>query len=62
MAKRIYITHSDRVTVNEAVEAIHICLMYDINPGTVMSLTNGIAVRYNEKTTHPSFQVWRTSK
>lgn len=62
MANRIYITHSDRVTLQEAIEAVYACLVHDVNPGEVADLSNGLAVFYNDKTKHSSFQVWRTKK
>lgn len=60
MANRIYITHSDRVTLREAIEAVHVCLKYGVKPGTFTELTNELAVIYSDKTKHPSFQVGRT--
>lgn len=62
MANRIYITHSDRVTLQEAIEAVYACLVHDVDPGEVVTLSNGMAVFYNDKTKHSSFQVWRTKK
>lgn len=59
MANRIYITHSDRVNLQEAIEAVHVCLGSNVKPGSVATLTNGLAVFYNDKTKHSSFQVWR---
>lgn len=60
--RRIYITHSDRVTLQEAIVAVHVCLVNDVEPGEVADLTNGVVVFYNDKTKHPSFQVWRARK
>lgn len=62
MANRIYITHSDRVTLQEAIEAVYACLVNDVEPGEVATLSNGMAVSYNDKTKHASFQVWRIRK
>lgn len=62
MANRIYITHSDRVTLQEAIEAVYACLVNDVNPGEIVTLSNGMAVFYNDKTKYSSFQVWRTKK
>ena len=62
MANRIYITHTDRVTPQEALQAVYSCLVNNINPGVVFTLSNGLAVFYKDKTKHPSFQVWRTRK
>lgn len=61
MANRIYITHSDRVTIQEAIEAVRACLVHDVKPGELVTLSNsnGMAVYYNDKTKHPTFQVWR---
>ena len=59
MANRIYITHSNRVTLQEAIQAVYACLINDVEPGEVVTLTNGLAVFYNDKTKHSSFQVWR---
>ena len=60
--KRIYITHTDRVTLQEAIEAINVCLVHDLDPGVLMTLSNGLAVYYNDKNKNPSFEVWRTRK
>lgn len=62
MANRIYITHSDRVTLQDAIEAVYVCLVNNVNPGEVVTLSNDLAVFYNDKTKHSSFQVWRTKK
>ena len=62
MANRIYITHSDRVTLQEAIEAVYACLVNDVEPGEVADLSNGLAVFYNDKTKHSCFEVWRTKK
>lgn len=62
MANRIFITHSDRVTLQEAIKAVYVCLVNDVNPGEVVKLTNDLVVFYNDKTKHSSFQVWRTKK
>lgn len=62
MANRIYITHSDGVTLQEAIEAVYVCLVNDVNPGEVAELTNGLEVFYNDKTKHSCFDVWRTKK
>ena len=59
MAKRIYITHTDEVGTEEAVRAVDLCLLHDIDPGSVYTLSNGVGVYYNEKTKNPSFQVWK---
>lgn len=59
MANRIYITHTDKVGTEEAISAVDLCLLHDIDPGSVCTLSNGICVRYKEKTKHPSFQVWK---
>ena len=60
MANRIFITHSDRVTPQEAIETVYACLVNDVKPGEVVTFHNGMAVFYKDKTKHPSFQVWRT--
>jgi len=62
MANRIFITHSDGVTLQEAIEAVYSCLIHDVEPGVVVSFHNGMAVFRKDKTKHPSFQVWRTKK
>ena len=59
MAKRIYITHTDEVGTEEALWAVDLCLLHDIDPGSVYTLYNGVGVYYNEKTKNPSFQVWK---
>lgn len=59
MANRIFITYSDGVTLQEAIEAVHVCLGAKVNPGEIATLTNGLALYYNDKTKHSSFQVWR---
>lgn len=62
MGNRIYITHSDMVTLQEAIEAVYACLVNDVDPGEYARLSNGLAVMYKDETKHPSFQVWRTKK
>lgn len=62
MANRIYITHSDGVTLQEAIKAVYSCLVHKVSPGVVVTLSNDLGVFYNDKTKHSSFQVWRTKK
>ena len=62
MANRIYITHSDEVTLQEAIDAVYACLVNHVEPGEGISFPNEMAVFYKDKTKHPSFQVWRTKK
>lgn len=62
MENRVYITHYDGVTLKEAIEAVNVCLVNDVEPGEVVTLSNGVAVSYNDKTKRPSFLVWRTKK
>lgn len=62
MANRIYITHSDGVTPQEAIDAVYAGLVNYIEPGVCISFPNGMAVFYKDKTKHPSFQVWRKKK
>ena len=62
MANRIHITHSDRVTLQEAIQAVYVCLVHDVETGEVADLTNGLAVFYKDKTKHSCFEVWRTEK
>ena len=63
MANRIYITHSDQVTLQEAIETIQVGLANDLlEPGVVVVRPNGLVVYYNDKTKNPSFEVWRRTR
>lgn len=59
MANRISITFAENVDTYEALHAIEVCVMDDMEPGAVYTLTSGLAVHQKEHTKNPSFQVWR---
>ena len=62
MANRVYITYYSGVTLQEAIEAVNVCLKGKVGVGEVAELTNGVYLCYNDKTKNPSFQVWRQKK
>ncbi len=62
MANRIYISHSDQVTLQEALETIQVGLAHGLDRGVVVVRPNGLVVYYNDKTKNPSFEVWRRTK
>lgn len=55
---RIYIYHTDAVSVKEALEAVKVCLFDGMEPGAVYTLNNGLGVFYKDKTKNPVFDVW----
>ena len=56
---RIYISHTDNVSIKEALGAVKVCLVGGMESGAVYTLNNGLGVFYKDKTKNPSFQVWR---
>ena len=62
MSKRIQINHAEDLTPYEVVSAVKVCLLNEMCPGEVVTLTNRISVFYNDKTKNPSFYVWRNGK
>jgi tRNA U34 5-methylaminomethyl-2-thiouridine-forming methyltransferase MnmC len=61
MSKRIYITHANDVSADEAVQTVASAFKMvpkDQRVG-VITFTNGLALSFNEAAKNPSMYVWR---
>ena len=60
MSKKIYITHADDVSLEEAIVSVKAALISKdpIRVGEMVWLTNGCCVDYVQSK-HPTFHIWR---